>query len=132
MEYNGTAQADLKTNSTAWGNYYDNLWKITNANSKYSIDYGRNWTSGAYGTKSSNSSILLSTGASETFSKQGIYDIAGNVWEWTLEYASNSSRPCAKRGGNYGNDGRSNPAAYRNYSITTDYDNYIGFRLSLY
>ena len=131
LETKGTAQADLKTNSTNWGNYANNLWNITNENSKYAPN-GSGWTSGARGKKELNTSILLSTGASETFSKQGIYDIAGNVWEWTLEYASNSSRPCAKRGGNYGNDGRSNPAAYRNYSITTDYDNYIGFRVSLY
>ena len=38
------------------------------------------------------SSLLLfcsfSIGADESFSKMGIYDIAGNVYEWTLEYTS--------------------------------------------
>ena len=79
LETKGTAQADLKTNSTSWGNYSNNLWNITNENSKYKNRSG--WTSGAYGAKGSSKSILLSTGASDTFSKQGIYDLAGNVWE---------------------------------------------------
>ena len=141
LETKGTTQADLKTNSTNWGNYSNNLWNITNANSKYAIaimdtntyELG-NWTSGAYGKKTSGSSILLSTGASETFSKQGIYDLAGNVWEWTLEYTARSSYPCAVRGGSYNyNDGGSvYPAAYRDNAVTTGYINYIGFRLSLY
>ncbi len=131
LETKGTAQADLKTNSTTWGNYSNNLWNITNADSKYYSS--SKWTSGAYGTKSSNSNILLSTGASDTFSKQGIYDLAGNVEEWTLEKTSNSSTPCAYRGGNSYDSGSSSPAADRNGSYTTDYCyDYLGFRVVLY
>ena len=131
LETKGTAQADLKTNSTNWGNYANNLWNITNENSKYAPN-GSGWTSGAYGKKDSNKSVLLSTGASETFSKQGIYDLAGNVWEWTLEYTSDSNLPCADRGGYYGNGGDKYPAAYRNGSVTTYYYSSIGFRVSLF
>ena len=132
LETKGTAQAYLKTNSTNWGNYNNNLWEITNENSKYAPN-GSGWTSGAYGKKTSNSNILLSTGASETFSKQGIYDIAGNVWEWTLEHAtSDSDLPCAPRGGDYNSDGSYNPAAYRGNDPTTNYGLYIGFRVSLF
>ena len=136
LETKGTAQADLKTDSTSWGNYSNNLWNITNENSKYAIlntsNYTLDWTSGAYGVKGSSKEILLSTGASETFSKQGIYDLAGNVWEWTLEYTASSSGPCAKRGGNYSSSGSYTPAAYRNNDNTTGYGDSIGFRLSLY
>ena len=132
LETKGTAQADLKTDSTSWGNYEDNLWDITNANSK-SMDYANSqWTSGAYGAKDSSSWILLSTGASDTFSKQGIYDLVGNVWEWTLEYTSYSSDPCACRGGSYGSNGGNNPAVVRSYDVTTNYYDYIGFRGALY
>jgi len=133
LETKGTAQADLKKDSTNWGNYYNNLWNITNIDSKYGIyNKGMNWTNGAYGKKDSNKSVLLSTGASETFSKQGIYDLAGNVWEWTLEYTALSSYPCALRGGGYTNSGSTNPAAYRGNYYTLNYYGDIGFRLSLY
>ena len=137
LETKGTAQADLKTDSTSWGNYSNNLWNITNENSKYAILNTSNytlgdWTSGAYGVKGSSKEILLSTGASETFSKQGIYDIAGNVWEWTLEYIADSSTPCALRGGGYDYSGSDYPAACRYFIYTTSYNFNIGFRLSLY
>ena len=136
LETKGTAQAELKKDSTNWGNYNNNLWNITNENSKYAIlntsNYTLDWTSGAYGVKGSSKEILLSTGASETFSKQGIYDLAGNVWEWTLEYTANSSYPCAIRGGSYNNDGSIFPAASRNNGDTTFYNDGFGFRLSLY
>ena len=131
LETKGTAQEDLKTNSTNWGNYYDNLWEITNENSKYAPN-GSGWTSGARGKKESNEKVLLSTGASETFSKQGIYDIAGNVWEWTLEYTFDTSGPCAYRGGSCGLNGGSNPARYRSSYGTGSYVYGIGFRVALY
>ena len=133
LETKGTTQEDLKNNSTSIGNYKNNLWEITNENSKYSINYGSNWINEAYGKKDSNKSVVLSTGASETFCKQGIYDIAGNVWEWILEYTSNTSYPCAYRGGSCYNDGGRSPARYRGRAYGTDsYDSIIGFRVALY
>ena len=131
LETKGTAQADLKTDSTSIGNYYDNLWEITNENSKYAPN-GSGWTSGAYGKKDSNKSVLLSTGASETFSKQGIYDIAGNVWEWTLEYTSDTSNPCASRGSSCSHHGGNSPAMCRDGNSTGRYRYGVGFRVALY
>ncbi len=132
LETKGTKQADLKNDSTKWGNYSNNLWNITNENSKYTIPDVTNWTSGAYGTKDSNSIILLSTGASEIFCKQGIYDFAGNLYEWTLEYNSYESNICPSRGGSYYHDGDSVSAVTRSYNYTNIYGNDIGFRVTLY
>ena len=130
LETKGTAQADLTTESTSWGNYINNAWNITNVDSKY---YKKpNWTSGAYGAKGGYAVVLLSTGASEEFGKQGIYDLAGNVYEWTLEKTSNSGRPCAVRGGDYVLAGGRCPAANRDYYGTAGYDGNFGFRVSLF
>ena len=127
-----TIQSALNSDSTSWGNYYNNLWNITNVSSKYGVYHsGMIWTSGAYGEKTASISIILSTGSSDTFSKQGIYDLAGNVWEWTLEITSGTSGPCALRGGAYSGDG-DNSAGYRYGTGTSNYNLAFGFRIALY
>ena len=135
LETKGTSQADLKTKSTSWGNYKDNAWNITNENLKYAEDKNNSlqpWTTATEKSKTSNERILLSTGADDSFSKMGIYDLAGNVWEWTLEYTSQTSAPCAIRGGLYYNTGSDFPASYRIYTITTSANSNSGFRCVLY
>ena len=137
LETKGTSQSDLKTDSTSWGNYENNAWSITNVNLKYavydSIHYTLgSWTNATEKSKDSYSSILLSTGASESFSKMGIYDLAGNEREWTLEYTSNTDFPCDLRGGYYDIPGSNRPASYRYYMTTTYLHDYVGFRLALY
>ena len=76
--------------------------------------------------------ILLTTGATEATNLQNIYDIAGNVWEWTFEKASNYDSPCTSRGGSAHGSGSNNPASYRNGSITSYDVGIFGFRVSLY
>ena len=132
LESKGVTQAELNEDSTNWGNYYDNLWNITNINSKYSTN-GRTWTNGAYGKKSSSVEVLLSTGASDTFSKQGIYDLAGNVYEWTLEAEAYSSCTRVVRGGVYTTSGTVE-ACFRDcyYDSPTNSNVDVGSRLALY
>ena len=79
----GVDVSTLTTDSTSIGNYYNNKWSITNDKAKYSTD-GTSWNDGSY-TKEEEEAVLLTTGASETFAKMNIYDVAGNVFEWTLE-----------------------------------------------
>ena len=140
LETKGTSQADLKTNSTNWGNYSNNLWNITNSNSKYAIYDDKlenfDWTSGAYGIKDSDTIVLLSTGASDDFSKQGIYDLAGNVFEMTLEHTNSISRArprgtCTARGGGFYSWEDKNPVSVR---LDISEIEFIGngFRVSLF
>ena len=137
LETKGTAQADLKTNSTSWGNYQNNAWNITNVNLKYAEGNAstyevKPWTTATEKSKTSSEEILLSTGADDSFSKMGIYDLAGNVFEWTLEYTSYTISRCAYRGGVCDNSGSSDPASYRYDYDTTGLNDVIGFRLALY
>ena len=118
--------ANINSDSSAWGNYSNVKRTISSDKAKK----GSSWTS-ITGTKPA-SSILLTAGASDDTKKMNIYDFAGNEWEWTLEKTSDSSRPCARRGGDYLNTGSSYPASYRNYDYTTRSNYSIGFRPALY
>ena len=127
------ADSTLTSNSTTMGNYKVNLWTIKNANAKYSTNIGSTFTACPNPfKKESYSSILLTTGADSSFSVQNIYDIAGNVWEWTLEKTSNTNNPCADRGGFFIGTGSDYPAAGR-YDDSADVSSkVIGFRVSLF
>ena len=88
----------LTKDSITIGNYYNNLWTIKNANAKYSTNNGSTFTTCQNPfKKESSSKILLTTGADSRFLVQNIYDIAGNVDEWTLETSFGTS-PTARRG----------------------------------
>ena len=131
LSVKGVETSLLNNDSKTWGNYYNNTYNITNTNAWYSTDYGANWTKGAY-NKTSNGSTLLTTGAHTDFSKQKIYDFAGNVYEWTLEQSSDSSYPCAFRGGSYNDNGDLIPASDRDFYYTSNLYNDFGFRVALY
>ena len=129
----------LKTNSSSWGNYTNNSFSVAEGN-KYAIssnytlgewaDVPENYTKPSY--SSSGNGVLLSIGATERNSKMNIYDLAGNLYEWTLEKSTYTSSPCAYRGGNFFNSGSSLPASSRlDYSTSNSYG-FIGFRPALY
>ena len=135
LETKGTSQADLKTDSTSWGNSRNNAWSITNENLKYaeSKNYSlQPWTTATEKSKTASERILLSTGADDSFSKMGIYDLAGNVSELTLEYASDTNMPCAIRGGDYCSTGSYCPASNRGHSNASVAFDDVGFRCVLY
>ena len=127
---NATTPDKLKTNSTQMGNYNNNLWNITNANAKYSVNYGSSFTA-CPKTKTENASILLTTGADTSFSLMNIYDIAGNVWEWTLDYSTYTNRPCVSRGGGFNGDGTL-ASSSRTDSVITASHYLTGFRIVIY
>ena len=71
---------------------------------------------------------MLTTGADESFSLINIYDIAGNVTEWTLERTLNEEYPCVIRGGDYYFDGSYLPAS--DHSSNRVLDSMRSYRLS--
>lgn len=127
----GTIQSQLKTNSTSWGNYSSTLYDITNESAKYSTNNGSTWLPAPY-SKTSSGTTFLTTRATGTFGKQNIFDLAGNVWEWTLEYSANTENPCTIRGGSYDSTSSENNANYRNNGYGTFSYYSIGFRVTIY
>ncbi len=117
-------------NNNCIGNYNNNKWNITNSLVKYSTDKGKNFYECPY-IKNSNEEVLLTTGADKNFSLVNIYDIAGNVCEWTLEIY-NVSNPSVNRGGSFGTDtGNGQAVLHKNIIASYSYG-YVGFRIGLW
>ena len=134
----------LNNDSKRIGNYYNSEfslnrgkfaqfgatsdWKDYNSEEKSDLVTG-----GQKKTQSSHEKgILLTTGATEATNLQNIYDLAGNVWEWTLEKSSDDSYPCSARSGDFCNLGSFYPVGYRSIGNKWDSTYGIGFRISLY
>lgn len=138
LETKGAATVEeLNGDSTSWGNVVNNTYTIENSNVKYNVvDQNTflitEWLPATSYTHNEGDITILTTGASSDFSKQNIYNIAGNIAEWTLEYTSDSSHPCALRGGDCISYGYDYSASYRiNYDATAS-DPSVGFRPSLF
>jgi len=61
-----------------------------------------------------------------------IYDMGGNVWEWTTEFCTITDNPCVSRGGVYYYSASYTPAAYRSSTYDTFEGNVTGFRIALF
>ena len=140
---NATTKSNLTTDSTKIGNYYNSAftlnrgkfakynelsdWKAYNSEEEPTLVTG----SQKQAQSSKSNAILLTTGATEATNLQNIYDIAGNVLEWTLEFYD-TSNPCVRRGGSYGGNGSNDTAEGRGLDSTGDYYDTIGFRVGLW
>ena len=103
----------------------------------YSEDYGASWKKVSEEAdkkyqKASNKSVVLTTGAEARNSMLNICDLAGNLYELTLENTSDLSNPCAIRGGRFNLSGSNYPGSYRNRRTATDSSYGGGARVSLY
>ena len=138
----------LTSNSTTIGNYRNSVFQLSQTG-KYATmsdwSLSSTWNQSTKPTtnfvdssrnkiaqSSDGNGILVTTGTSETNKVMNIYDIAGNVWEWTLEKTSNTSGPCTCRGGSFNGAGSSGPAAVRGINSPDSSSYGIGFRVSLF
>ena len=73
---------------------------------------------------------VVETGSREKWCANNIYDLAGNVDEWTQEQHNSLNR--VLRGGDVTYDGDTCPVAYRMIDSPSDQGGDIGFRCTLY
>ena len=141
-----------KTGTTGWvvANKYRrgsralggvNLTENDGTNKYVAADYinGNNYTSESY---TLSGIVEMSTGSVSNFKLKNIYDMAGNMWEWTTETGyHNTSSPATTtgtkyavlRGGSFDSYGTYYPVSFRYGYIAVTYTNIdIGFRVVLY
>ena len=113
--------AEIASDSTSWGNYWNNRFTYYTNTSKSTE------------TKPLRSSTKIPAGAYEGTNTNNIYDLAGNVYDWTMESNGldndNFRYNC---GGCYGDHGDMYPAMYRYYYDPYDKYEYVGLRCSLF
>ncbi len=141
----------LTSDSTTIGNYYNSTFQLSQTgkyatlNDDSNEDLNLTWNPSTTPTtnfvdtnrnkiaqSSGENVILVTTGTSEKNKVMNIYDVAGNVFEWTLEKASYPDLPCAGRGGDFYDIGSNFPAAGRGNISTDSSGHSVGFRVSLF
>ena len=151
-------RTSTKLTNSAWGNYTNttpeiNLgrkgyayvsngsWNIEPFDKQWSQSTEQNKIIKPIGTEDTNNNgkcHILTTGASEECKLKNLYDVAGNLWEWTEEVAVatksngvlNAERVC--RSGAAIETSVNYPACYHGCSNINNTHVYIGFRVALY
>ena len=80
----------VSINSTTWGNYNNATFNYIAANAETPL---------MTETKQTSTNTKIPAGSAEYTKANNVYDMAGNVWEWTTEAYNTSDR--ASRGGTY-------------------------------
>ena len=139
---NTSDYSDMK--STQWGNY-DNVplsnlrGYYTNVNSSNGSTDGFKSAEGFTTNSKTSSWVILTTGSTEQVLRKGLYDVAGNLWEWTQEasYLANlgyntTYNTYNLRGGSFNYAYASYPACYRDCNCAPTTNTNRGFRPVLY
>ena len=134
-------EVNVDTDCTSWGNYYDKHGYTING--YYRTQHADvAYTNGEY-TKTANGYLLLQTGKFGSVIAEGspknLFDVAGNVWEWTAETVKEKGGSKTAvvnkllRGGSFNGSGGDHVASYRNgANAATRTVKDVGFRFVLY
>ncbi len=109
------------TSTMIWGSQYDAMlnFALLNGNDSSKVTAEGN---------GNHSGKLIKTGITKTSdSINNVYDLEGNMWEWTLE-ANLSDRRVNRGGGYFGSES----PAYRGYNTPDSTDSIFSSRLTLY
>ena len=113
-----------------WGNQWDATmrWMYNSGNEeKKKYTYDSTSKGNYYGT---NEDKAIATGTNDAYEINNIYDMAGNIYEWTMEKLRYFR---VIRGGGYAYSSSKYPAAYLGDGLSPEAsDDYRGFRLTLH
>ena len=147
-------EANGKIKSVDYGNYVDSTFGITNVlyaphkwnSSTSSWSNASTYKVGSFTSVARSSNMesenvyikpSLSLGATDVTKTNNIYDLAGNLWEWTTEkgkHNANGDTYAVLRGGGFDGGGSGLPVVYRHGDVRVGHYGsfFIGFRPVLY
>ena len=118
--------------SMLWGCQWDATlrWMQTSSNSEVANFPTNSTGKGNYKGTQGSTNKAIPTGSNSSYSVNNIYDMAGNVFDWTMEAYSTALRVI--RGGDYSGTGSAYPASDRNSNAPVDSFSNHGCRSTLY
>ena len=128
-----TSGYDLE-NPITWGNFYDTTeLEYTGRHASYLRRYSVDWKTKDYGIKKEDKIVITSPGGVKQAKMNEIYDIVGNVFEFTTDILTDG-RYSLIRGGTaaYGGKKLESPYPATCYSVGAQLHYVIGFRVVLY
>ena len=147
LEDNGVA---IKGENSAWGNFWDTEideltgYYVKEIYGQTQLEKFKNCNELENNKTEKNEGMLLTTASSEKVKKMNLYDVAGNLWEWTDEaifdynetntsdMANSDYNSFVARGGALGADYKSYPVCTRTYISAVNSHCNFGFRVVLY
>ena len=119
-----------------WGSMWDRalIWLTETGDKTYSdLMNSSSWGnySNSTGAAATNSGSKQLTGTNDAWQANNIYDLAGNVWDWTIEAYNTGNRVI--RGGNCNSNGFDGPASDRdNIGYPSSTNSFAGSRSALF
>ncbi len=121
----GNEYTNIATTSMIWGCQWDATMRWFLSCGGYKADFVKNSSN-----KGNYSGSVAITGSKTEYAVNNIYDMAGNVWDWTIEANRADSR--ILRGNRYDGSGSEGPVSIRGSETPLAQVGYDGSRSELY